>query len=164
MMISERSAARKDAMKSIAEFLTRDRVKFVTAASKTEALNAVVDLLGTSPAVEDREKLRTAIFDRERTLSTGIGLGIAVPHAKIRCVNNFVVAVGVAHDGIEFNSLDGKPVKIIVMIAGPEFQHEQYLRILARTTLLLKDVLNRDAILNAKTEDDVFKLFTEGND
>ena len=151
-------------MKSIAEFLTRDRVTFLNASNKTEALGALVDLLGTSPAVEDRAKLRAAIFEREKTLSTGIGLGIAVPHAKIRSVNNFVVAVGVAHSGIEFGSLDGKPVKIIVMIAGPEFQHEQYLRILARTTLLLKDPKNRDAILNAKTEDDIYKLFTEGKD
>jgi len=72
------------------------------------------------------------------------------------------VAVGVLRASIEFKSLDRKPVNIIVMIAGPEHQHEQYLRILARTTLLLKNARNRRAILGAKTEDDVFRLFTEG--
>ncbi|HUU69670.1 MAG TPA: PTS sugar transporter subunit IIA [Planctomycetota bacterium] len=145
-------------MKSIAEFLSRDRVVFLTSTTKEAALNTLVD---TIAAVEDTEKLRKAIFDREWILSTGIGLGIAVPHAKISSIKQFVVAVGVAHHGIEFNSLDGQPVKIVVMIAGPDRQHEQYLRILARTTLLLKSAMNRQAILGAKTEDDVYRLFTE---
>jgi len=148
-------------MKSIAEFLSRDCVVFLKSATKEAALNAMVDSIASSAAVEDIEKLRKAIFDRERILSTGIGLGIAVPHAKISSIREFVVAVGVAHHGIEFNSLDGKPVKIIVMIVGPDHQHEQYLRILARTTLLLKSAMNRQAILGAKTEDDVYRLFTE---
>jgi len=148
-------------MKSIAEFLSRGRVVFLTCTTKEAALNALVDSIGSSAAVEDLEKLRKAIFDRERILSTGIGLGIAIPHAKISSIREFVVAVGVAHNGIEFSSLDGQPVKIIVMIAGPDHQHEQYLKILARTTLLLKNAMNRQAILGAKTEDDVFHLFTE---
>ena len=148
-------------MKSIAEFLSRDRVVFLKSTTKEAALNTLVDTIASSAVVEDTEKLRKAIFDRERILSTGIGLGIAVPHAKISSIREFVVAVGVAHHGIEFNSLDSQPVKVVVMIAGPDQQHEKYLKILARTTLLLKSAANRQAILGAKTEDDVYRLFTE---
>jgi mannitol/fructose-specific phosphotransferase system IIA component (Ntr-type) len=148
----------------LSKMLTRDQAVMLEETTKEAALERMVRVLATSAKIHNEKELLDAIRGRELIMSTGIGFGIAVPHAKIRSVTNFIVAVGVAQGGIEFNSLDGKPVKIIVMIAGPEFQHEQYLRILARTTLLLKDPKNREAILSAKTEDDVYRLFTEGND
>ena len=72
-------------------------------------------------------------------MSTGIGLGIAIPHAKISSVTEFVVGFGKVTAGLDFNSLDGKPVHFIVMIAGPDNQQERYLQLLARITLKLKD-------------------------
>jgi len=149
-------------MKRLAEYVTADRIVFLKSKDKKSALNELVDTLASAEGIGDAEGLREAIFARERILSTGIGLGIAVPHAKISSVEEFVVAIGISHDGIPFEALDNKPVKIIVMIAGPEHQQNQYLTILAHTTLLLKNAANREAILAATTPEDVYKVITEG--
>jgi len=148
-------------MRRLADFLSRERVLLLQTTVKKDALNALIDAVARH--VSDPEALRKAIFERERILSTGIGLGIAVPHAKITGLRQFVLAVGVSQQGIDYDSLDKKPVHIIVMIAGPEGAQQQYLQILARTTLLLKNAANRKAILAAKTEDDIYKLFAESS-
>ena len=149
-------------MKRLAECLAKERVVFLASPDKPSALNELVNAIATAPSVGDAERLRKAIFDRERILSTGIGLGIAVPHAKIQSVGEFLIAVGVSPQGIAFDSLDGKSVKIIVMIAGPDNRQDQYLKLLAITTLFLKSTRNREAILAAKTPEEVYKLFAEG--
>jgi len=156
-------AGKASRMKRIAEYLARDRVLFLTSTDKASALNAMVDAIASSNSIEQTDDFRKAVFARERILSTGIGLGIAVPHAKIPSVKDFVLALGISHQGIPFDALDGKPVKIIVMIAGPEHRQEQYLGILARSTLILKSEKNRSAILAAASEDDVYQLFTQSS-
>jgi len=147
-------------MTRLAQYLSTDRIVILNAADKKEALNVLVNVIGQSPDVDDVEELRTAVFNREKTLSTGIGLGIAVPHARIPTVHKFVVALGISHEGVEFNSLDDKPVHIIMMIVGPEGQQEQYLQILARATKLLKDPDTRSAIISAGTPQEIHRLFT----
>ena len=91
----------------------------------------------------DGARLLAAIHEREKIMSTGIGLGIAIPHAKIPSVKDFVVGFAKIDQGIDFNSLDGKPVHFVVMIAGPDHQQERYLQLLARITLKLKDAAVR---------------------
>ena len=88
-------------------------------------------------------------------MSTGIGLGIAIPHAKIPSVRDFVVGFAKVDQGIDFNSLDAKPVHFIVMIAGPDNQQERYLQLLARITLKLKDAGVRRRLAEARTVDDL---------
>jgi len=148
-------------MQRLAEFISRDSIKFLTGIGKQQALDALVDALAAChDDVEDAEALRRAIFDREKILSTGIGLGIAIPHAKIPAVKRFVLAIGISHAGIPFDSLDGRPVHIIVMIAGPEGRQGEYLNVLARTTVALKNEDNRRALLQASDEEAVFALFS----
>ncbi len=88
-------------------------------------------------------------------MSTGIGLGIAIPHAKIPSVRDFVVALGKSPNGIEFSSLDGNPVHFVVMIAGPDRQQERYLQLLARITLKLKDAGVRRALGDADSAEEI---------
>jgi len=148
-------------MQRLAEYIARDSIKFLTGINKQQALDTLVEALAAShDDVEDAEALRRAIFEREKILSTGIGLGIAIPHAKIAAVKRFVLAIGISHAGIPFDSLDGRPVHIIVMIAGPEGRQGEYLKVLARTTVALKNEENRRAILQASDEDAVFALFS----
>ena len=85
---------------------------------KDYAVEELVDALGKRREVTSKEKLRRAIKDREKILSTGIGSGIAVPHAKIAQVKSFCAVVGICKEGIDFSSQDGKPVQIIFMIAA----------------------------------------------
>lgn len=136
---------------------------FDTNTTKKEALNELVDLSEHNAAVKDVEALRNAIFDREKTLSTGIGLGIAVPHAKIAEVEQFLITVGISTDGIAFDALDGKPVHIVALIAGPEGAQDEYLKILAHLTLFLKNKNNRKAILNASSTTEVAELLKKAD-
>ena len=143
---------------SLGNIIPAERVKILEATSKEGALRELAALVATAPEVTDGARLLDAIFEREKIMSTGIGLGIAIPHAKIPEVKEFVVGMGKATGGIEFHSLDGNPVHFVVMIAGPEDQQERYLQLLARITLKLKDAAVRrrlgeadsvDAILSA---------------
>jgi len=124
---------------SLDSIIPPERVKMLDAKDKESALTEMAALVGQSPEVTNPERLLEAIFEREAIMSTGIGLGIAIPHAKIPEVHDFVVALGKTRQGIEFNALDGRPVDFIVLIAGPDNQQERYLQLLARITLKLKD-------------------------
>ncbi|MFV1960107.1 MAG: PTS sugar transporter subunit IIA, partial [Planctomycetota bacterium] len=101
------------------DHLAPEQVIDLTATTKDEALQELVDAVAHTDAVHDREELLDAVRARERILSTGIGLGIAIPHARIKSVHRFVVAVGRRAEGIPFESIDQKPVHIVVLIAGP---------------------------------------------
>jgi mannitol/fructose-specific phosphotransferase system IIA component (Ntr-type) len=142
----------------IRSYLSAERVTKLKSVSKQGAIMELVALTAKSPAVEDAEKLQEAIFEREGIMTTGIGLEIAIPHAKIPSVKEFVVAVGTAPDGIDFDSYDGQPVKIVVLIAGPSQDQQRYLRILARVTLGLKSESVRQAVLDAGTPEEVVEV------
>ncbi|MEE8105630.1 MAG: PTS sugar transporter subunit IIA [Planctomycetota bacterium] len=124
---------------SLENIIPAERVTLLDAGSKDAALRELAGVVAQADEVADSEALLAAIMDRESIMSTGIGLGIAIPHAKIPTVSDFVVGLGKSQKGLEFNSLDGKPVHIVVMIAGPDHQQERYLQLLARITLKLKD-------------------------
>jgi nitrogen PTS system EIIA component len=147
-------------MIDLKDHLDAARVRDLAAATKDAALEEMVALVATSDAVTDRAALLTAVRERERVLSTGIGLGIAIPHAKIPGVTRFVVAVGRRAAGIEFDAIDGKPVHIVVLIAGPQDAQDRYLRLLARLSgrLRLEDV--RRKVLAAKTPDDIVAILS----
>jgi len=129
--------------------------------TKRDALVEIVTSMGLSSAVKNVETLKTAVLEREAIMSTGIGLSIAIPHAKIKDVTDFVLGVGRTHEGIDYDSLDGQPVKIIILIAAPEGQQNQYLRILARVTHVLRDDAARAKILAAATPDEIIALFKD---
>jgi mannitol/fructose-specific phosphotransferase system IIA component len=105
-------------MIDLKDHLDAARVRDLTGTTKDAVLEEMVALVSSSDAVTDAPSLLSAVRERERVLSTGIGLGIAIPHAKIPGVTRFVVAVGRHGAGIEFDAIDGKPVHIVVLIAG----------------------------------------------
>jgi len=130
------------------------------ARSKDEALVEMVDAVSATSAVEDREELLDAIRARERILSTGIGLGIAIPHARIESVHRFVVAVGRHPEGIDFESIDQKPVQIVVLIAGPKDAQKPYLELLAQLSKRLKLADVRERIVGGAPPSAVVELLT----
>jgi len=140
---------------SLENIIPPERVILLDATSKDEALRRLASVVATAPEVTDGERLLHAIHEREQIMSTGIGLGIAIPHAKIPSVREFVVGFAKVDQGIDFNSLDGKPVHFIVMIAGPDNQQERYLQLLARITLKLKDAAVRRRLAEATTVDEI---------
>ena len=128
------------------------------ATSKQGALNEMVDLIAGTPQVTDVETLRKAVMERERIMSTGIGLGLALPHVKIAEVAGFISAIGRSREGIDFDSLDGKPVHLIVLIAAPQSQHRYFLKVIAHVSKLLKLEESRKELLNAETPAAVYDL------
>ncbi len=140
---------------SLEAIIPPERVILLDATTKEEALRRLAAVVATSPEVTDGTRLLSALHEREKVMSTGIGLGIAIPHAKIPSVKDFVVGFAKVDHGIDFNSLDGKPVHFIVMIAGPDNQQERYLQLLARITLKLKDAGVRRRLAEARTVDDI---------
>jgi mannitol/fructose-specific phosphotransferase system IIA component (Ntr-type) len=147
---------------SLAQHMHPSRVVDLTATTKAEALAELVTAAATAPDVGDRDALLVAVRDRENLLSTGIGLGIAIPHARIASVTSFVVAVGRHGAGLPFDSIDNKPVHIVVLIAGPQDAKKPYLELLAQISkrLKLEDVRRR--ILAAPDGAAVVALLTDG--
>jgi fructose-specific phosphotransferase system IIA component len=141
--------------------LPLERVKILKAKNQEGAIDEMVDLLATAPEVKDGEELRRAILERERTMSTGIGLGIAIPHARIASVTEFVIAFGKCPDGIDYDSLDGKPVYYVFLIAGPEHAQQQYLQILAKITLKMKNEQFRQRIMRTNDPQQIHDILIE---
>lgn len=145
---------------SLRDHLDPSRVVDLDASNKADALAALVACAATSTHIGDAAQLLTAVRDREQLLSTGIGLGIAIPHARIPSVGAFVVAVGRHHAGLPFDSIDSKPVHILVLIAGPQDAKKNYLELLAQISRRLKQEDVRHEILAARDPAEVVRLLT----
>jgi mannitol/fructose-specific phosphotransferase system IIA component (Ntr-type) len=145
----------------LSKMLTKGQVVMLNEGTKEQILEQLVHVLATSEKVHNERELLEAIRGRELIMSTGIGFGIAVPHAKIKSVDDVVMAVGVARAGIDFGSLDDKPVHIVVMIAANAEQQDTYIRALARVMMILKNPKTRDKIIAAKNTAEVYDVFAK---
>lgn len=144
----------------IFQLLDSQLISFLDVETRDEAIDALIDLLDQSGKLPDKKKFRRAIFDREQLVSTGIGMGIAVPHAKLKEFSNFSIAIGIQQNkGLEWNALDTAPVRIIFMIAGPDNKQSEYLQILSQLTSAIKDINLRKALLKADSAREVLDLF-----
>ncbi len=143
------------------DHLAPSQVVDLTATAKDEALIEMVDAVAGTDAVANRDELLDAVRAREKILSTGIGLGIAIPHARIESVGRFVVAVGRQPAGLEFESIDQKPVHIVVLIAGPKDTQKPYLELLAQLSKRLKLTEVRSRIAGGAPAEEVVDLLTQ---
>lgn len=130
-----------------------ERIVDLKATTKKEALQELAEMVAGDPNVTDGQAFIDAIFKREELVSTGVGLGVAIPHVKIPEVKDYVIAVGRKNDGIEFDSLDQQPVRLIFMIGASEQQTRDFVKMLARIMRLLKNGSNRVALLEAALPD-----------
>lgn len=146
-------------MKSLSRLLSPDRIVWLDKTDKEGCLRDLVRCLARSASLEDEKQVYGAIIERERLLSTGFGLGLAIPHAKLSVVKDFVVGLGVHREGVEFDSLDKKRVHVLVMILGPEQQQDDYLKVLSRVTAFLRD--NREKLLSLQTPEAIYELTLE---
>jgi len=143
----------------VKEVLDAQFITFLDCKNKENCLNALIDLLVQSPNIENEAEFRKAVFDRESIMSTGIGLGIALPHVKIRNVKDITVAVGIHRKGVDWEALDGEPVHIIFLIAGSEDQHRTYLRTVSKIVLVLKNAKRREQLIAAENAEEILSLF-----
>ena len=129
-----------------------------TPAGKTEALNQCIDLMAKSGKIADVEKYRKGVFAREEEGTTGIGMGIAIPHCKSDAVTKPGLAAMVIKDGVDFDSLDGEPVTLLFLIAAPNTEDNVHLQVLSKLSVMLMDEQFTNSLINAGSVDEFLNI------
>lgn len=127
--------------------------------TKEEIINALIDLAGKSPKVLDVEKVRTAIFDREKIMSTGVGNGFAIPHGKTDAVSDIIAAFGITSNPIDYQSIDEKPVRLIFLLVGKDNLVGPHIKLLSRISRLMNKEEFRRRLLEKQTAAEVIEAF-----
>ena len=144
----------------IYELLTEDVIQLnIQGTTKEEVMDEMIDLIEKTGALADREAFKEALYNREKQGSTGIGLGIAIPHGKTETVKSVKVAFGQKKTGVDWDSLDGEQTNLIFMIAVPlENAGDEHLKILQLLSRKLMDDAFRNGLLQAQSKEEVRKL------
>jgi PTS system nitrogen regulatory IIA component len=149
----------------IVELLAPEAV--VADMKSTEKFAALAELTDSIVALQeglDRDEVLRVLHERERLGSTGIGDGVAIPHGKLKNLDQLLLAFGCSKAGINFDSMDGKPAHLFFLLLAPEESVGIHLKTLARISKLLKSPAVRDSLLNASGGDDLFQIIsTEEN-
>ncbi len=143
----------------IADVISERSIVRLKARDKEEVLKELCRRLAAENIGADYEEIYEAIRQRENIMSTGIGLGLAVPHVRLESVTRLAMSVAVLEEPIDFGSLDDKPVNIVVMIVSPAGSHKEYLKMLASVVLLMKNERTRERLLHAATVEEIYQIF-----
>ena len=130
--------------------------------SKHDALDQLIDALCQNPVVTDCDAFRKAVYAREAIMSTGIGDGIAIPHVRIPEIQTPTLGVGVAPEGIEFGTLDNQPVYVMVLFATPAEADREYLGLLAKVMLALRNRSLFDKMVACQTREEILQTLQNG--
>lgn len=129
--------------------------------TKEEIINAIIDLAAKSDKVTDVEKVRQAIFEREKIMSTGVGKGFAIPHGKTDAVTDIVAAFGVTENPIDYNSLDHEPVRLLFLLIGKDSLVGAYIKLLSRISRLMNKEDLRSRLLEAGSAQAILAILQE---
>ncbi|MBN4066710.1 PTS sugar transporter subunit IIA [Simkania negevensis] len=146
-------------MVAITNYISPNLVIFFDVTTRDEAIKELIDLLDSNKKLVDKEAFYHAILAREKIVSTGIGMGVAIPHAKLPDFDDFFIAVGIQKEGINWDALDGAPVQIVFMIGGPDDKQTEYLQILSRLTTAIKDNERRKKLLELSSKEEITQHF-----
>ena len=128
---------------------------------KEAVITELVDLLDANGLLLDRDVALDAVLTRERTRSTGTGAGIAIPHGKCNAVKELVMAIGIAHEPIEFESVDGKPVTILILLVSPADQTGPHIQALASISRLMLNEEFKKKLEQAASAEEVYELLND---
>jgi len=131
------------------------------AADKEGVIEELVDLINGSNMVSDRNMLLKDINDREELVTTGIGYGVAFPHAKTKSVKGIVIAFGRSNEGIDFEAIDHKTVNLFFIIAAPEDAIGAHLNVMSRLSYLMKSEENRQMLMTITSPGEVLELIDQ---
>ena len=129
--------------------------------TKTEILNAMIDLAATSDRVVDKEKMRSAILEREKIMSTGVGSGFAIPHGKTDAVQDIVAAFAITEQPIDYQSLDEQPVRIVFLLVGKDNSVGPHIKLLSRISRLMNKEEFRKKLIDAESPSEVLQIFKQ---
>jgi len=133
----------------------------LVSAEKRELLDEMSGNVSELVGGLDREGLLEVLLEREKLGSTGIGHGVAIPHARIKGVERVIVSMGISKQGVDFQSMDNKPVHIFFLIIAPEQSSAVHLKVLSGISRLLKDAAFRNKLMKAESRDDIYNTIVE---
>ncbi|MFH0975030.1 MAG: PTS sugar transporter subunit IIA [Spirochaetota bacterium] len=141
-------------MGDLSDYTDKKYIIKIKSEDKLKAIEEVAGVFKDTDVCNDIESLTAALIEREEIMTTGIGLGIAIPHAKITTVKKISFAIGISENGIDFNAIDGEPVYMIVLVAAGEDQHKEYLKLLSKIMTVLKneDIRKKIIVSNSPSE------------
>ncbi len=128
---------------------------------RKEVCEELVNLLADTGKVKDSSEALEAVMEREGYMSTGIGNGVAIPHAKSSSVDSLVAAFGRIKDGVDFKAIDGKPVFLVFLLLTPEKEAGLHVRALARISRLLKNLDFKNRLIEMETANQIIEAVRE---
>ncbi|MEF8797651.1 MAG: PTS sugar transporter subunit IIA [Salinivenus sp.] len=147
----------------INQLLRPERVRIgLPGSSKRDVINALVDVLKGHPDVDRLEDVRSAVFEREEMMSTGVGKGLGLPHAKTSAVTDTVAAFATTEEPVDFGAIDDEPIRLLLLLAGPENHKSQHVKILGRISRLVSRDGFRERLLAAEDPSTVIDVLREG--
>ena|SRR5690554_4939533 len=130
--------------------------------SKKDLINSLVDTLRNKFSSDDElEEVRRAVFEREKIMSTGVGKGIAIPHAKTEVVENNLAAFALLKEPQNFDSIDDEPVRLVFLLISPKTNNSQHIKILSRISRLMNSASFREQITDCENSADILKAFQD---
>ncbi len=146
----------------ISDILTEDLVVTgLEGKSKEDIIDALIGVVAASPKVLDKEKVRKAIFEREKIMSTGVGNGFAIPHGKTDAVADIVAGFAVTAEPIDYQSLDEKPVRLVFLLVGKDNLVGPHIKLLSRISRLMNKEEFRRRLLEQRTPHGILELFRQ---
>src|SRR4030095_8758520 len=146
----------------ISDILSPDVVEVnLDVADKDDAIRKIIEISSRTGKIIDINKVIDTIFERERLVSTGVGKGFAIPHGKTDAISNIVAAFTITKNPIDFDSIDGEPVRFIFLLIGKETLLNTHIKLLSRISRLMNKEEFRDKLLDAKTKEEVLNIFRE---
>lgn len=143
----------------ISHYMDPQLVLFLNTLTRDETLQQLVHHIYTCGKLDNKEAFYQAIIEREKIVSTGIGMGVAIPHAKLPFYDQFFIAIGVLQKPVDWHALDGAPVRLVFMIGGPDDKQTEYLQILSGLTQAIKDEERRKKLLSLQQPTAMIELF-----
>ena len=126
---------------------------------KDEVINELIDLFNGDPRVNDIDKIREAVLEREKIMSTGVGKGFAIPHGKTNHVNEILGAFGKTNNPIDYQSLDQQPVHLVFLLVGKDNLVSTHIKLLSRISRMMNKDEFRNSLLEAKSNEEILNLF-----
>jgi len=133
----------------------------IESTEKEKVIEELVDLFTDDEKVKNIDDVKESVLEREKIMSTGVGKGFAIPHAKTSSVKGIVASFGKSNNPLDFNALDGEPVNLVFVLVGQDNMVGPHIKLLSRISRMMNKDEFREALLNAKTSQEIFEIFDE---
>lgn len=138
---------------------TKTIIPSLKASSKEDVIIELINLFKDNDVVSDLNKVKDAVLEREKIMSTGVGKNFAVPHGKTNAVSDIICAFGKSDHPIDFQALDGQPVYLFFLLVGRDDLVSQHIKLLSRISRIMTNDSFREKLLKAKNENEIINLF-----